>query len=74
MLSGKYDLPNDFEGDDFRKFAPRFSHENFPKNLDLVNKIMGIAERKGCPHRRLAWELALESTFSRFQRRRKPRI
>jgi len=59
MLTGAYKSPSDFEDGDFRKFAPRFSAENFPKNLKLVEGIKGIAERKGCTPGQLtlAWLL-----------------
>ena len=48
MLTGQYKSPNDFEEGDFRKIAPRFSAENFPKNLKLVDTLKAIADRKGC--------------------------
>lgn len=47
MLGGQIRSPSDFEEGDFRKFAPRFSEENFPKNLELVDKINAIAQKKG---------------------------
>lgn len=39
---------------------PRFSAENFPKNLELVEKIGAIAKRKGCTSGQLtlAWLMA----------------
>lgn len=39
---------------------PRFSAENFPKNLELVNALGAIAETKGCTASQLtlAWLLA----------------
>ncbi len=48
FLTGKYRGPEDFEQGDFRKFAPRFSKENFGKNLELVEEIAGLAKQKGC--------------------------
>ena len=48
MLTGAYKSPNDFEEGDFRRISPRFSEENFPKNLKLVDAIGAIAKRKGC--------------------------
>ena len=49
MLSGKYRSRDDFEDGDYRKFgAPRYSPKNFPKNLELVNVLDTIAQRKGC--------------------------
>lgn len=47
MLGGSIRSPDDFEEGDFRKFAPRFSAENFPKNLELVDRITEIAKKKG---------------------------
>ena len=60
MLTGAYKSPSDFEEGDFRKVAPRFSEENFPKNLKLVDGIQAIAQRKGCTPGQLtlAWLLA----------------
>jgi aryl-alcohol dehydrogenase-like predicted oxidoreductase len=60
MLTGAYKSPADFEEGDFRKFAPRFSEENFPKNLKLVENLKSIADKKGCTPGQLtlAWLLA----------------
>lgn len=60
MLTGAYKSPADFEESDFRKFAPRFSEENFPKNLKLVENLKSIADKKGCTPGQLtlAWLLA----------------
>jgi aryl-alcohol dehydrogenase-like predicted oxidoreductase len=35
FLTGKYKSPEDFEEGDFRRMTPRFSKENFPKNLEV---------------------------------------
>jgi len=60
FLSGKYRSPDDFDKDDWRRNVPRFSKENFPKNLALVDKIVDIAEKKGVTASQLtlAWLLA----------------
>lgn len=60
MLTGAYKSPADFEEGDFRSFSPRFSEENFPKNLKLVEEIKGVAKKKGCTPGQLtlAWLLA----------------
>ena len=60
MLTGAYKSPADFEEGDFRKHTPRFSAENFPKNLKLVEQIKDIAQKKGCTPGQLtlAWLLA----------------
>lgn len=59
MLTGAYNSPADFEEGDFRKRAPRFSEENFPKNLQLAERIGEIAKKKGCTAGQLtlAWLL-----------------
>ncbi|KIX06417.1 uncharacterized protein Z518_04393 [Rhinocladiella mackenziei CBS 650.93] len=48
FLTGTLKGPEDFEEGDFRKFAPRFNAENFPKNLKLVDEIKALADAKGC--------------------------
>ena len=60
MLTGAYKSPADFEEGDFRTMAPRFSEENFPKNLRLADQIGVIAKKKGCTPGQLtlAWLLA----------------
>ncbi|KAL8940211.1 MAG: hypothetical protein Q9211_002383 [Gyalolechia sp. 1 TL-2023] len=60
FLTGAYKSPADFEEGDFRKSAPRFSEENFPKNLELVTHLQEIAQRKKCTAGQLslAWLLA----------------
>lgn len=60
MLTGAYKSPADFEEGDFRKLAPRFSEENFPKNLKLADQIGEIAKKKGCTAGQLtlAWLMA----------------
>ncbi|KAK3055341.1 hypothetical protein LTR09_003894 [Extremus antarcticus] len=65
MLGGTIRSPDDFEDGDFRKYAPRFSAENFPKNLQLVDKITEIAKKKGCTASQLtlAWILAQGDDF-----------
>jgi aryl-alcohol dehydrogenase-like predicted oxidoreductase len=59
-VTGAYKSPDDFEAGDFRKFAPRFSKENFPKNLKLVDGLVNLAKKKGCTPGQLtlAWLLA----------------
>ncbi|MCJ1315141.1 Aldo-keto reductase str7 [Xylographa vitiligo] len=47
FITGQYKSPDDFEDGDFRKMAPRFSAENFPKNLKLVDHIGELAKKKG---------------------------
>ncbi|KAG8163403.1 hypothetical protein KVR01_006700 [Diaporthe batatas] len=61
FLTGSIRSPDDFEDTDFRKFAaPRFSKENFHKNLELVDSLKSTAESKGCTTSQLvlAWLMA----------------
>jgi len=54
FLTGQIKSPADFAPDDFRRFIPRFSEENFGKNLDLVNKFKAVGDRKGCTSGQIA--------------------
>lgn len=47
MLTGRYHSAGDFEDCDWRRNMPRFSAENFPKNLVLVEKLAAVAGGKG---------------------------
>lgn len=60
MLSGTLRSRADFGPEDVRTFLPRFSEENFPKNIALVDRIARIAKGKGVtpPQLTLAWLLA----------------
>jgi aryl-alcohol dehydrogenase-like predicted oxidoreductase len=60
FLSGRFQSPDDFGEDDFRKHHPRFQGENFQKNLELVERVKEIAEEKGVTAGQLAlaWVLA----------------
>ncbi|CAF1287719.1 unnamed protein product [Adineta steineri] len=46
MLTGQYKSPDDFETNDSRRLFPRFSKENFPKNLQLVETFKKLAAKK----------------------------
>ena len=65
MLGGQVRSPDDFEDGDFRKYAPRFSAENFPKNLELVDRITEIGKKKDVTPSQLtlAWILAQGNDF-----------
>ncbi|KAK0671278.1 putative aldo-keto reductase [Cercophora samala] len=65
MLTGKYSSADDFEQGDFRRAVPRFSAENFPKNMELVEKIKKIAAKKGCTPGQLtlAWMMKQDLVF-----------
>jgi aryl-alcohol dehydrogenase-like predicted oxidoreductase len=60
MLTGRFSSPDDFDEDDFRKTHPRFTGENFQRNLDLVERVREIASEKGVTPGQLAlaWVLA----------------
>jgi aryl-alcohol dehydrogenase-like predicted oxidoreductase len=65
MLTGQYKSPDDFEEKDLRRRLPRFSKENFPKNLQLVEQLTTRAKKKGCTSGQLtlAWILAQGNDF-----------
>jgi len=58
LLSGEIRTPEDIK--DHRAHMPRFQGENFNKNLELVEKVKELAEKKGCTPSQLAiaWVLA----------------
>lgn len=60
ILGGALRSPEDFAEDDLRRMMPRFSAENFPKNLKLVDQITELAKKKGVEASQLtlAWLLA----------------
>lgn len=60
FLTGQIRSPDDFEPGDLRRLFPRFSKENFPKNLELVDRFKRLAGQKGCTPGQLAiaWLLA----------------
>ncbi|KAK6511456.1 hypothetical protein TWF481_000372 [Arthrobotrys musiformis] len=60
FLTGRYRSPEDFGPGDFRSFAPRYSKENFSKNLELVDGIKALADKKGVTAAQLtlAWVLS----------------
>jgi aryl-alcohol dehydrogenase-like predicted oxidoreductase len=60
FLTGQITSPEDFPEDDFRRFHPRFTGENFDKNIQLVREVEAMAKDKGCTTAQLAlaWVLA----------------
>ena len=60
FLTGQITSPDDFDADDFRRFSPRFSGENFDRNLALVDEVRRLAADRGCTPGQLAlaWVLA----------------
>ncbi|KAI0072151.1 Aldo/keto reductase [Panus rudis PR-1116 ss-1] len=55
ILTGRYKSPEDFDADDFRRIIPRYSKENFPNILKLVDGLKVIGER----HKATAGQVAL---------------
>jgi len=47
LLTGEIKKPEDIPEGDFRSMMPRFSKENFSKNLELVEEVQKIAKKKG---------------------------
>jgi aryl-alcohol dehydrogenase-like predicted oxidoreductase len=60
FLTGRIKKVDDLAPDDFRRHSPRFSGENFDRNLDLVREIETMAAEKRCTPAQLAlaWVLA----------------
>ena len=60
----RYRSRADFDEGDFRLMLPRFSEENFPKNLVVTDKIKAIADKYGATPSQvtLAWILAEHDT------------
>jgi aryl-alcohol dehydrogenase-like predicted oxidoreductase len=60
FLTGQYRKPEDLDKEDYRRFSPRFTGENFQKNLALVSQIEEMAAKKHCTASQLAlaWVLA----------------
>lgn len=60
FLTGAITKPDDFAEDDYRRVNPRFTGENFAKNLAIVDKVKKFASDKGCTPGQLAlaWVIA----------------
>lgn len=60
FLTGTLKSPDEIGEGDYRAIMPRFSKENFHKNLELVNALQRIAKEKGVTvgQLTLAWLLA----------------
>ena len=60
FLSGQIRSAADFPDDDYRRFHPRFTGENFDRNIALVQEVGEMAREKGCTTAQLAlaWVLA----------------
>jgi aryl-alcohol dehydrogenase-like predicted oxidoreductase len=60
FLTGQIQSPSDFPDDDYRRFHPRFTGENFDRNIALVREVGEMANEKDCTTAQLAlaWVLA----------------
>ncbi len=60
FLTGRFQRPEDFPEDDFRRHNPRFQGENFYKNLELVQHVEALARKKHATPAQLAlaWVMA----------------
>ncbi|KAI8949152.1 Aldo/keto reductase-like protein [Xylaria longipes] len=60
FLSGKFRSLDDLDAMDKRRALPRFSLENFPKNIELANTLRDMAAAKNCMPAQLtlAWIMA----------------
>jgi aryl-alcohol dehydrogenase-like predicted oxidoreductase len=47
FLTGAFEKPEDLDAGDFRRSSPRFSSENFARNLQLVEVVSQIAREEG---------------------------
>lgn len=62
ILTGQIRSIDDLDGNDARRRYPRFQGENFQKNLDLVEKIIEIANEKGVTPAQLALAWVLKQS------------
>ncbi|KAJ6000057.1 Aldo/keto reductase [Penicillium waksmanii] len=60
ILTGEIQSPADFPENDFRRMAPKYSEENFPRILELVRGLRSVAQtHEGTPAQvAIAWLLA----------------
>jgi aryl-alcohol dehydrogenase-like predicted oxidoreductase len=60
FLTGRIRSRDDLAESDYRRQSPRFSEENFAKNLQLVSEVEKLADAKGCTAAQLAlaWVLS----------------
>ncbi|KAH9162496.1 NADP-dependent oxidoreductase domain-containing protein [Lactarius sanguifluus] len=60
LLTGKYTSPDDFEESDLPRIIPRYSKENFPNVLKVVEEIkqIGVKHNASAGQVTLAWLLA----------------
>ena len=60
FLTGRWQRPEDLPADDWRRHNPRFQGDNFRRNLEIVERVRQVAERRGHTPAQmaLAWLLA----------------
>jgi aryl-alcohol dehydrogenase-like predicted oxidoreductase len=60
LLTGRFKSPDDFKEDDLRRMLPRYSKENFPKVLQIVDGLAEIGKKHNATAGQiaLAWVLA----------------
>ncbi|KAK7440582.1 Aldo-keto reductase str7 [Stygiomarasmius scandens] len=65
LITGQYKSPDDFEPGDFRLTIPKFQKENFPKILDVVERLKAIGAKHNATAGQvtLAWILAQGDDF-----------
>jgi aryl-alcohol dehydrogenase-like predicted oxidoreductase len=54
FLAGRFRNPEDLAPDDWRRSNPRFTGENFLRNLALADRVRELAGEKGCTPAQLA--------------------
>jgi aryl-alcohol dehydrogenase-like predicted oxidoreductase len=54
FLAGRFRSPDDLAPDDWRRNNPRFTGENFRRNLALADRVRELAGEKGCTTAQLA--------------------
>jgi aryl-alcohol dehydrogenase-like predicted oxidoreductase len=63
FLTGDIQTPDDFPENDFRKSIPRYQGEQFYKNIELVNEIKKLADKKEITASQLAIAWIVEKGF-----------
>ncbi|KAH8830122.1 Aldo/keto reductase [Flagelloscypha sp. PMI_526] len=65
LISGRYNTLDDMDEKDIRRTLPRFSPENFHKNVEVVEKLRAIGEKYNVSAAQvtLAWILAEHPNF-----------
>ncbi|HAY33539.1 MAG TPA: aldo/keto reductase [Ignavibacteria bacterium] len=64
FLSGEIKSIDDLAADDWRRQNPRFQGDNFKKNLEVVEEVKRISEKKGITPSQLALAWVLQKGYS----------